>query len=278
MHRNKLVVTAAGIAVLGLAVLALPSAAKQPKCLIVNVSQDVGSYASLQAAQDAASAGDTLKVKGTCYGSTTISKDLTIVGQSNPGFGTATLDGDHQGFVLAVPYQAVPPIVTVTGLTITGGTSVGVSANRGVLTLTNILATGNNGPGIANFSSATIIVNDSTVTGNHTTGRGGGIYNSTGTVTLNNTIVSDNTAASNGGGIFSRSVLNLNDSTVTGNTATSGGGIYNSSGTVTLTGTSTVSDNTATNSGGGIYNSGGTLVNCIAGSNVALNTPDDIAP
>jgi hypothetical protein len=279
MRWSKLIVAAVGFVALGLSILALPAAAKQPKCLIVNLGGGGGTYASLQAAQDAAAAGDTLGVKGTCYGSTTISKDLTVVGQSNPGFGIATLDGNHEGAVLTVPSsQGNPPTVTVTGLKITGGTYAGISASVGVLTLTNIWATGNGGPGVANFAAATITVNASLVTGNHATGRGGGIYNSTGTMTLNNSIVSNNTAAADGGGIFSRARLNLNNSWVIGNIAASGGGIYNSSGTVTLSGRSAVSLNSATSSGGGIYNSGGTLVNCTSGVNVFGNTPDNIAP
>jgi hypothetical protein len=53
--------------------------ASQPKCLVVGAG---GSYSTLQEAIDAASAGDTLKVKGTCYGDASITKKVTIVGQT----------------------------------------------------------------------------------------------------------------------------------------------------------------------------------------------------
>ena len=91
---------------------------KQPKCLIVNLGGGGGTWDTLQAAQDAAAAGDTLKVKGTCHGPTTLSKDLTVVGQSNPGFGTATLDGDRAGSVVTIG----PGVsAAISDLTITGG-------------------------------------------------------------------------------------------------------------------------------------------------------------
>jgi hypothetical protein len=73
---------------LGLPVLALliwaPAAApaKGSNCLVTNPARN-GSYRSLQAAQAAARVGDTLLVRGTCVGTTKISKDLTIKGQHN---------------------------------------------------------------------------------------------------------------------------------------------------------------------------------------------------
>jgi Fe-S cluster assembly iron-binding protein IscA len=76
--------------------------------------------------------------------------------------------------------------------------------------------------------------------------------------------------AEQGGGIYNDpySILNLNDCTVTGNTATQCGGIY-SSGTLTLT-NCIVSRNTA-DYGGGIYNNTGTLAltNCTISENNA---------
>ena len=69
-------------------VVAIESAAagNGGKCLIVNLSGVDGNWSALQAAQDAANPGDTLKVKGTCVGTTTISKNLTIVGAEQPRF------------------------------------------------------------------------------------------------------------------------------------------------------------------------------------------------
>ena len=79
------------------------SAAGRPTCLVSNQRTGVGTR-SLQAAVDASSPGDTLIVKGTCVGGTTIPKSLTIRGQSNPAFGPATLDGGGTQRVLFVDY------------------------------------------------------------------------------------------------------------------------------------------------------------------------------
>jgi hypothetical protein len=269
--------------------------ATQPKCLIVGAG---GSHATLQAAVDAASAGDTLKVKGTCYGDTTIGKSLTIVGQSNPGFGQATLNGGNIGSVVTVNEGVT---VAITGLTITGGNGSqqpcgpdcgmgGGIFNKGSLTLTKSTVTGNTagygGAGIDNgFEGSdrprpvTMIIN-STVTGNRSSYTGGGIRNTDGSVSLTNSTVSDN-AATYGGGIENdegSGSVSLTNSTVTGNTAGcppsdfcssgGGGGIDNGEGSITLT-NSTVSNNTVVEGGkydhavegGGIFNPGSVALN-----------------
>ncbi len=107
---------------------------------------------------------------------------------------------------------------------------------------------------------------------------GGLIVNNGGTLTLNNSTVSGNTASGSnilGGGILNQGTLTLTNSTVSGNTATDanvlGGGIFNG-GTLTLT-NSTVSGNTATDpssAGAGIFNNGGTLT--LSNSTVSGNT------
>jgi hypothetical protein len=206
------------------------SSAATPACVV----KDVGtkqSYGTLQEAVNAATEGDTLKVKGTCDGDTTITKSLTIAGQ-----GHAILDGEndeeHRGSVVYVAaYELLPGsdyetsyhdvIVAITGLTITGG---------------------NGGP-----AAETIATDDGTRFG-------GGLLNDGGSVTLTNSKVSGNalsgSGAKLGGGIFTYgySGLKLIKTTVSGNTAPQGGGIAGTFGDATLT-SSTVSGNT----GGGIY-------------------------
>ena len=267
------------------------ASATQPKCLIVNLGGIDGSWSTLQAAQDAASAGDTLKVKGTCYGLTTLSKDLTIVGQSNPGFGTATLDGAQAGSVVTIG----PGVsAAISGLTITNGKSAdfggGIkNSSGGSVTLTDSIVTGNTAPGepvavppvaglgggIYNGGVGSVVtLTDSTVSGN-TAARGGGIFNElSGSVTLTGSTVSGNTiifagfVTPLGGGILNQTSgsVTLTDSIVSGNTAfatptTSGGtgaaggggiGQGTSSGPVTLT-NSSVTGNSAPINGGGIY-------------------------
>lgn len=283
-----------GALLLPAAVLAAP-----PECKIVG-STISGIYDNLQAAVDAASPGDTLKLRGTCVGPTVIAKDLTIEGKSNPAFGTATLDA--QGAAGAT-LKISSGNVTLEGLTITGGTGWGpapglVLGGGGIfagfcstctVTLIDSIVTGNTvagsnagGGGIMAFG-ATVILNNSTVSGNTAT-VGGGIVGSCGlggSLTLNNSIVSNNHATSlgisGGGGMFTQGcTATLNDSTVSHNSSAAyGGGLAPFNGALFLN-NSTVSDNSAVVSGGGLY----TINNPVtldATSSISNNTPDDCA-
>jgi hypothetical protein len=409
--------------------LGVPLAAggKQPKCQIVNTRVDA-SYATLQAANDASStrAGDTLAVRGTCIGTATLSKNVTVVGRSNPGWGQATLDGNQLGSVVTVNSGLQ---VAISNLTITHGTGSiplnqtvrlgGGIRNYGLLTLMGVSITGNaaqrgggvwtqgdltvnhssvsgntaqggggiyvpmalstphtavsitdsevegntasgsgggitldeggsltvtrssvsrnvglNGGGFEG-SKANLTCNDSSFEGNTASGSGGAIQDDGGLHTFNDcrivgnraasgggidgyistylvfngsSIVANNIASDFGGGIIKRDgtitfndtasvsgntastgagislagggQLTLNDSSsIHNNTATvSGGGVAAGGGSVTLNGSSSIHDNTAGVSGGGIYASFSTLFNCVAGTNVYGNTPDDISP
>jgi hypothetical protein len=149
-------------------------------------------HATLQAAVDAASAGDTLRVKGTCVGSTTITKDLAITGKPK-----ATLDANHAGRVLTMSGAAV----TLTGLTITNGTA-------------------DWGAGIAILGLRPVSVIDSVISGNTATSYGGGISNDWGGIlTLIDSTVSGNTAT-HGGGISN--AMDFGHLYVTGTSSISG--------------------------------------------------------
>jgi hypothetical protein len=268
------------------------AASKPPKCLVVGAG---GSHRTLQAAVDAASPGDKLKVKGTCYGDTTIGKNLTIVGHSNPAFGPATLNGGGKAQTQSVIVN-LGATVAIIGLTITGGHNTeigpgheateekggGIYNERGSLTLTNSVVRGNiavpsgrpnppqypfGGGGIYN-GGGSLTLNHSTVSDNEGLGKGGGIDNEEGSLTLNHSTVSGNrTTGSNrgagagfshrGGGIYNAGgPVTLTNSTVTGNEGGArGGGIENNEGSFTLE-KSTVAGNTARGSGGGIGNLG----------------------
>lgn len=111
----------AGAGALSLSVLAAPAAATR---LV-----DCGSGADLQLAIDAATPGDTLRVKGRCIGHFLIDRDLTLTGRGrNP-----TLDGGGSGTTLTVPfgpggYTTPGPTVTLRGLRVTGG-EVGIESH-----------------------------------------------------------------------------------------------------------------------------------------------------
>ena len=245
------------------------------------------SYTTLQAADTAASPGDTLAVYGTCQGGATLDKNLTIVG--NNGYGTPTLQGGGAAnpvSVVLVRNDSAAPTVSISGVSITGGQAGyggGIVNYKSILTLTNVTVTGNattaggEGGGILNSFGATLTLTNSTV-GNNTAAVGGGIENY-GALTLNSSTVSNNSAVGNfpyvmGGGIYSANgTLTITNSTVSNNTAANhvGGGIDTSFVTATITG-STISNNTAA-TGGGLDGYGGasTITNSTISGNIGTS-------
>ncbi len=203
------VVVLLGMAGTGLAAAAPAASAASTTCLVVDTNAN-HSYASLQDAVNAAAAGDTLFVKGTCTGAITISKNLTIDGHSASSTKTATLNGGRHDSVLTINNSGVN--VTLNTLIITNG---GALLGGGIL----------NG-GTVTLNGSTVSNNTASIFG------GGGITNVGGTVTLNGSTVSNNTANGDGGGIVNDGTVTMSwTSTVHDNTAIQGegGGICNSS-------------------------------------------------
>lgn len=215
------------------------------------------------------------------------------------------------------------------GISVTGGVSAsghrliaqngfglggGVLNDRGTLTLTESIISGNASPedggGIFNngvlvlnnstvqdntagpFGSGggidahgTAVLNNSMVRGNSAPGGGGGGIDVEGFVTLNNSAVVGNISSGGGAGIAVNGfTLTLNNSTVSGNTVTSesnrGGGISVFFSTATIT-NSTITGNSVADLGGGIFNGGGTVTihnSIIAGNAAASGGPDCWAP
>jgi hypothetical protein len=219
--------------------------------------------ASIQAAVNAATAGDTIQVAaGTYPEKITIAKDLTITGA---GAAATTVDGTQSGGVFTINAGTV----SLSAMTISNGL--------------RSIAMGGGGGGI--FNAGTLTVTQCIITRNAARplinelgfARGGGIYNS-GTLTVTLSTISNNGAAPDadefggvGGGISNAGTLTVAWSTISGNTARSGGGI-GTSGTLILT-NSSVSNNTAARSGGGITG-GGTIT--VTDSTVSNNKALDI--
>jgi predicted outer membrane repeat protein len=260
-------------------------------------------FTSLQEAIDAASSVATLRLCAETYEeSIEISQALTLIGRGDGDDGT-TLRGGDRGtevvYILGSPVVlegvritggknpsttggiliATSRHVTLTNSTVTGnvGTSTGGIYNDGKLTLNGSVVAGNSGSfggGISNDEHGTVILNDSTVSENESSGCCGGIRNE-GTVNLVNSAVANNTAGTSGGGISNTGSLFLTTSQVSENTAgTVSGGIYSKDSTVTLT-DSDVTNNTATAQGGGIYSNNSTVA--LADSTVSDNEPDNCA-
>ena len=186
----------------------------------------------------------------TSLGQLTINKNLTIQG---PGANLLTIkaydpdanganDGDgSRVFDIDDSNAANVLSVSISGLTFTNGDSIT--------------------SGGAIRSTENLTVSDSTISGNWSSGRGGGIY-STGAnsqLTLLRTIVSGNAAMSNGGGVaMFFGGTSIDQSTIGSNIGNfSGGGVFQYSGQLNLT-RSTVSGNSTSNRGGGVFTSFGT--------------------
>jgi CSLREA domain-containing protein len=106
----------------------------------------------------------------------------------------------------------------------------------------------------------TLVVRDSTISGNTSSGDGAGIL-SRGATTIERSTITDNEGSGDGGGVavIGDAGFSLTDSTVSGNTGRDGGGVhlalttpkYSSSAPAPISG-STISGNTATANGGGV--------------------------
>jgi hypothetical protein len=133
----------------------------------------------------------------------------------------------------------------------------------------------------------TVTISGLAITNGHAVD-GGGIWNNHGTLTINNSTLSGNSATNGGcilndgaGGLGGSATLTINNSTLNGNSAYYGGVIFNKglfgSATITIN-NSTLSGNSATSFGGGIYNFGdyGSAILTINSSTLSGNSTDFI--
>jgi len=192
-----------------------------------------GDYSTIQAAIDAATAGDTVQVAaGTYIENITLKDGVQVLGA---GADVTTINGDRSGIVVTVHYLG--SATKLDGFTITNG------------------KTDYDGGGFSVWSS-TLTISNNIITGNSATRNGGGIYASDSTLTINNNIVSGNTAGNggmfSGGGIYfvSNTSGAITNNIITGNSATSlGGGICLDNSSPTIANNS-VTGNSANNAGG----------------------------
>ncbi len=163
---------------------------------------------------------------------------------------------------------------SLTGATVSGnrGFETGGIQNSGIMTLTNVSVSGNDGGGgIRN--DGTLTVTSSTISGNFGE-TGGGLFN-TGTATVTNSTISGNQSR-DGGGIGNQGTLTVINSTLSGNLGgIDGGGLFNA-GSATII-NSTLSGNSSPD-GGGIKNRGTLAVtsSTISG-NLAFDVEDPTA-
>jgi hypothetical protein len=222
------------------------------------------------------------------HGPLVITKNLAMDG---PGADLITVSGNHESGVFEVPPETPTQDVQIADLTVADGAGVFyASGPKGggffnwddTVTLTRVTVTGNavgggsshgEGGGIYNVFGSTVL-NSCTVSDNQANPGGsfggsyGGIDNANGTMTLNNCLVSGNTAAYTGG-VGNLRTMNINHSTISGNSSTLFGGGIGNDEMLTVT-DSQIVDNVSTSFGGGIDNNLGWVT--VTDSLIAGNT------
>jgi predicted outer membrane repeat protein len=222
-------------------------------------------------------------------GALTITKGVTITG---PGAANLTIDGNglDRVFVVGKVFtQDLGLSVSLSGLTVTGGSAAfgGGLLNFGTLALTdcgvrNNAATANGGGGLYNDGALTLT--GCTFSGNTTQGStstaGGGLSNTAaGTVTASDCTFADNTAAGSGpaagsgAGLANSGALTISGSTFSGNSAASDGGAIYSDGALAVSAT-TFGGNSAGSDGGAIRSGGSSLA--VSASTFTDNTAESV--
>jgi hypothetical protein len=262
-----------------------------PTIFIVSTTSDSG-VGSLRAAISAADANtnnlphtiDMSLVNGTINLASAlpdITRDMTITG---PGAGSLTVSGYAAG--VRVFNQATANLtiggITMTGRTSASGAAVAQAAANENLTITNSVLTGSSASGrgaVYNLAGGTVMVSGTTVANN--TAAGGALWvnqSSAGGAELDilNSQVLNNVSTGPGGavGSYFGGTLNIDHSTLAGNSTSGGGGALYLWGTpagTTNISNVTLANNTAAGNGGAILLNAGTNDTTIISSTMTGN-------
>jgi CSLREA domain-containing protein len=253
--------------------------------ITVNTTADVigGPDCTLRDAITAANSNTTVGGCNAGHGADII--DFSVSGQINLGStlpavaSDLTIDGSSQSIVVSgqgttrVLEVGADASLTLDGLTIADGVAANAGGilNSGTLLVTNSTLSGNrtenfgNGGGIWNTVGGILAVEDSTFSGNgppegtEPLTLGAGIYND-GKARVESSTFADN-EADHGGGIFNAGRLTVRDGTFTRNSAGEGGAIHNiAAATLSIANSSFVGNFTTVGSGGAISSRDGTTV------------------
>ncbi len=249
----------------------LPASCTWPRAAIAGGATPC--YATVQAAVDAATGGDVIKVAAGTYtgvsarGGVTqtvyLSKTVTIRGgyttanwtTPNPSIHPTRLDAQKKGRVFYVTGDISP---VIEGLRITGGDAAGQGGDP----------FGHDAGGGVYITAAAATIRHSAVFSN-TAKRGGGIYAIQDAAKLTENNIFGNTTTGNGAGVFlSSSSSVLDGNTITANEADSYGG-----GVCAIGGDPTISDNQVIgNLARGSYSHGGGLYLSDSNASLVRNT------
>jgi len=201
-----------------------------------------------------------------------IERDVEIIGAGDPGTGPTVEQGFAPRRLFVINDVGDPLNVVIRNLTLTGtftmvnGGLISNEDNNVTIECSNLIDMSTDGSGGAIHSvgaNGSLMISDSTISGNFALSDGGGIYVDDHTAIITDSTIDDNTSNSGAGGgiaIDSDGILDMTNSTVTNNSADStGGGIFNSGATSNID-NSTITANSATGGGGGINNTGTLIV------------------
>lgn len=257
------------------------------------------------------------RAQGLLYEVNTTS-DTVVVGACANGLAGCSLRGAIQvanshpgsdGILLVLPAgsvinltQVLPDLTDSVSITGPGANMLTVRRNTGgnyrifnvttsgtvtfsKMTISNGRLDPGNGGGIANQNAGTVTVSNCTLSGNlvnstNSGGAGGALF-SFGLLNVTNSTLSGNSATgplARGGGILTTAGgVNVTNCTLSGNSAAMGGAIYDDFGTVNVT-NCTISGNSAVgplSGGGGIFTNNNATIN-VKSSIIALNEADSL--
>jgi hypothetical protein len=163
---------------------------------------------------------------GTYDGNYTVSLPSGVLSLTILGSGGANTTENGSGAAGSVFY-VVSGNVTISDMTITGGTGTNLGAQTG---------NGAYGGGVYVAASADVTLSGDIITGNSAVVGGGVSDYLGGILTITDSLLSDNTASANGGGIEDAlGTVTMTNDTLTGDSSPSGGAVQNEDGFVTMT-------------------------------------------
>lgn len=273
MKKTQVVAVALCLTLASVSLAANPAATAS--CAVKNKRSGRSWGPDLQQALDESVRGAVLMISGTCTGTFTIHRNVTLRGRPVPGHPSPTLDGDAKGTVLTIAHAAD---VTLIDLRIQGGKAssgggiavgvLGQRAHNSVVRLIDTLVTGNaakSGGGISAKCCHLVILRGTSAIRGNTACDGGGAFTEGNLWLKDVSVISRNKA----GGPRCRRYTRL------------GGGIYDA-GSVKLFDSASVVRNLATRMAGGVLldgDLGGVLIAQRKWSGrVRHNAPNDCSP